>query len=145
MSTKKQREQAEVLENLRDALTAAGPEGGATLLIINASSKSSSTGRNHYLEIKLLENKHAENFASQGDGFRFRPRATLDLTYNVAKLLGYRLTKDGQIIMGGYGYSRSQQLTDHLAHKAGHPLYVQTIGEGMGDTNGWIGKVKVAS
>jgi hypothetical protein len=137
MSTKKQREEAEALENLRDALTAAGPEGGATLLIINASSKSSSTGRNHYLEIKLLQNVEERRHYSDKSPRKDRPEATLDLTYRVAKLLGYRLTKDGQIIMGGYGYSRSQKLTDHLAHKAGHPIYVQTIG--------WIGKVKVAS
>lgn len=141
MSTAKQRDQAEALERLRDALTAAGPDGGATILIIDDGGKPSSSGRTHRLELHLIQNDFVR--PAPGDDRpreRERPATTLYLTINVARALGYRLDSCDRILMGGYGYSRSHQIAEHLASLAGHPLYFDSIGGGIGNTRGWIGK-----
>lgn len=139
MTTKKERERKEALDNIRDALKACGPDGAATLLITDVGGRPSSTGRTHYLEIHVLSNEHVgEGYGP--DGMRFRPRTTLYLTINAARALGYRLNRQGQIIMGGYGYSRSREIATGLARLAGHPLYCDTLGGGIGATWGWVGQ-----
>jgi hypothetical protein len=149
VSTKKQREQAKALENIRDALAEAGPLGGGTLLIIDDGGRPSSSGRTHCLEIHLLENKPARRYEPscriEGNVDEYRPQTTLYLTINVATLLGYRLNKSDQIIMGGYGYSRPHHIAEALAWAAGHPLYFDSLGAGIGNVRGWIGKAREAS
>lgn len=134
MTTKKQREQAEAFDNIRDALRSCGPDGNSTLLFIDDGGRPSSTGRTHYIEIHVLSNSDTYAGKAQTD----RPHVTYYLTINAAKALGYRLNKADQIIMGGYGYSRTQHLANHLAALAGHALYCDTIGGGMGSTRGWV-------
>lgn len=140
MTTKKQREQAEAFDNIRDALAKCGPMGSATLLFIDDGGRPSSSGRTHYIEIHVLENqadgRPTDTLRELCDSLR--PRTTYYLTINAAHALGYRLNKADQIIMGGYGYSRTLQLASHLAARAGHALYCDTIGGGMGSTRGWV-------
>lgn len=144
MTTKKERERQEALELIRDALTACGPDGVATLLIIDDGGRPSSTGRTHRLEVHLIEPTTDTTRDISGVN-RLRSRTTLYLTINAARALGYRLNKDDQIVMGGYGYSRSLEIATGLARLAGHPLYCDTLGGGIGSTRGWIGqKAQVA-
>lgn len=135
MTTKKERARAEALENIREALKSCGPDGSSTLLIIDDGGRPSPTGRTHYLEIHVLSCQHAGG--TNGE-WECRPRTTYYLTINAANLLGYRLNKADQIVMGGYGYSRSLHLASNLAHAAGHPIYCDTIGGGLGGARGWI-------
>lgn len=132
MTTKKQREQSEAFDNIRDALRSCGPDGNSTLLFIDDGGRPSNTGRTHYIEIHVLCN--ADDGRQAG---YVRPRTTYYLTINSARALGYRLNKADQIIMGGYGYSRTLELATALAKRAGHALYCDTIGGGMGSTRGW--------
>ncbi len=145
MTSKKQREaeRAEALENIRDALQACGPDGDATLLIIDDGGRPSNSGRTHKLELHVIRSVQV----SLPRGVKATPmndeRPTIReyLTINVARLLGVRLAKDDRILMGGYGYSRSLELATALARKAGHPIHVETIGGSFG-ARGWIGERK---
>jgi hypothetical protein len=83
--------------------------------------------------------------ASKGTWTSIARKTTLYLTINVATLLGYRLNKSDQIIMGGYGYSRPHHIAEALAWAAGHPLYFDSLGAGIGNVRGWIGKAREAS
>jgi hypothetical protein len=130
--TKKEREKAEALERIREALAACGPSGTATLLIHDDGGRPSSTGRSHRLTVQVIR------LRSPGRG---EPRPHIDewLTFSVAKACGYTFSQAHEaIVMGGYGYSRSHQIAAHLSRLAGHALYVQTTGATFAAPNGWV-------
>ncbi len=137
MSTKKEREKAEALESIRDALTACGPSGTATLLIHDDGGRPSSTGRTHRLTVQVIRLRSpGRDTESNGE-----PRPHIDewLTFNVAKACGYSFSERHETItMGGYGYSRSHQIATHLSRLAGHALHVQTTGATFAAPNGWV-------
>ncbi len=133
---KRERDKLEALDNMREALEACGPNGTATLLIIDDGGKPSSSGRTHKLEIHVMR----LNTVRLPNESMVTPRPAIQeyLTINAARACGYRLSSDDRIIMGGYGYSRPQEIAQHLAHLVGHALHVETLGAGMGNVRGWV-------
>ncbi len=136
MTTKKQREQAEAFERIKEALAACGPDGTATLLIHDDGGRSSSTGRTHRLTVQVIRTML---------GPQPRPHVVDWLTFNVAKACGYTFSeRHDAISMGGYGYSRPHQIATHLSRLAGHALHVQTTGATFAAPNGWVDDSKKA-
>ncbi len=136
MATKRQREQAEALDNIREALDACGPSGTATLLIHDDGGRPSGSGRTHRLTVQVIRLAHSSGAENNGEP---RPVVAEWLTYNVAIACGYTFSKAHDAIsMGGYGYSRSHQIATHLSHLAGHALHVQTTGATFAAPNGWV-------
>jgi len=140
VATKKQREQAEALDNIRDALAACGPGGGsasATLLIHDDGGRPTNTGRSHRLTVQLIRSEWRPD--PGGKEQRLRPVCAEWLTRNVATACGYRYSDAHEaIVMGGYGYSRSTEIAQHLSRLAGHALYVQAIGATFAAPDGWV-------
>jgi hypothetical protein len=141
--TKKQREQAEAFERIREALDACGPSGTATLLIHDDGGRPSGSGRTHRLTVQVIRNRvsgHSGGYAEPSERLKYcRPVIAEWLTYNVAIACGYTFSKAHDAIsMGGYGYSRSNQIATHLSRLAGHALHVQTTGATFAAPNGWV-------
>jgi hypothetical protein len=133
--TKKQKaaEVAESCEFLRQALADCGPDGNATLEIRWVGGKPTPYGRTDYYELRVWG---MSAVLHPGGKSNDRPIAMQWLTHHAGVALGYRFNKSREALsVGGCGYSKPQQIGEHLAHIAGHPIYTESPGQFAG--GGW--------
>lgn len=131
-------DKAEALESLKREVACCGPDGNATLLIIDDGGKPSGSGRTHKLQLRVMQPSMTSAPEGRLPNASDRPQLVSWLNLIVARALGYRVTKDDSITMGGYGYSRPQDIAAHIASAVGHAVFVQSEGAGMGDIRGWV-------
>lgn len=119
--------QLEAWGRIKDAIKACGPDGLATLEIRDIDSRADSSGRTHYLDARVWR-----------IGEHGAPDCSEWLTYNLCLAFGYRFNKKREALgMGGYGYSREQQLASHIVLQAGHPIRVASPGSSFAP-RGWF-------
>ena len=129
MTTKEQK-QLEIqysTEVLREALQACGPIGNGSLTIrIRRGS-----GMNDYLDLYVTQ--IADVGAITGRVMGMRPMSRW-VTFHVANALGYRMSVQEDMCVGGYGYSKTHSVVTALSRLVGFPLYLD------GDErSGWYG------
>ena len=71
-----------------------------TILIIWNNGKPTNTGRSDYYSIIGLDKDNKET--------------TYNLSYGFAKVFGFRLNKDNQVLITGWGYSKTDHIKEHL-------------------------------
>lgn len=109
--TKEEREQAK--QRLRDMCRECAPDGTATLLIVHTGGRPSSNGRSDYFNVEVL------------NIYQGRPAISAWLNRNLHMALGYRMAKDGALMVPGCGYNKAHHIASDLAHLCQHPVQVE--------------------
>ncbi len=98
--------------------------GKTTTVLLVDEGKPSTTGRTHYTSAYTLD--------LDTDG-----HVLANITMSVARVIGYRLSKDGRIMTRGFGYCRTDKIATALANALGRRIFVICVGDSYGP-QGWV-------
>lgn len=104
--------------------------GKTTTVLLVDEGKPSTTGRTHYTSAYALDPDTEGHVLAN------------PITMSVARVIGYRLSKDGRIMTSGFGYCRTDKIATALANALGRRIFVICAGDSYGP-QGWVGPTSI--